>query len=107
MPEPASAPAPEAKPAASRENRRKHVRTRVSFKACVRTMTFGEEVVTCEDASRGGVSFRSRKRYTEKQQVEIAAPYTAGAQNFFVRGEIANVKETNDSMFRYGVAYKK
>ena len=107
-PMPAPAPAAQATKGARPENRRKHVRTKVSFKACVRTMTFGEDVVTCEDASRGGVSFKSRKRYSERQPIEIAAPYTPGAQNFFVSAEIVHVVELkDDKMLRYGVAYRK
>lgn len=105
---PAPAPAAEPTPAARPENRRKHLRTRVRFKACIRSMAFGDDVVTCEDASRGGVCFKSRKRYTERQQIEIAAPYTPGVQNFFVSGEIAHVTELkDDKMLRYGVAYRK
>src|SRR5712691_7609977 len=30
------------------ENRRKHVRTKVNFKACIRSHAFGDDVVTCE-----------------------------------------------------------
>src|SRR5258708_25246612 len=38
-------------PAARIENRRKHVRTKVSFEACVRSFTFGDDIVSCEDIS--------------------------------------------------------
>lgn len=106
-PEPASAPAPapEAKPAA-KENRRKHVRTKANFKACIRSFGFGDDVVGCEDISRGGLCFKSRKRYTEKMKIEVAAPYTAGVQNFFVPGEVVYVQELQDEkVFRCGVEY--
>ena len=106
-PEPAPAPpVPEPKPAAKPENRRKHVRTKVNFKACVRSFAFGDDVVNCEDISRGGICFKSRKRYTEKLKVEVAAPYTPGVQNFFVPGEIVYVIEQNDKV-RCGVVYLK
>jgi hypothetical protein len=106
-PEPAPAPsAPEPMPAAKHENRRKHVRTKANFKACVRSFAFGDDVVSCEDISRGGICFKSRKRYTEKLKVEVAAPYTPGVQNFFVPGEIVYVIEQNDKV-RCGVVYLK
>jgi hypothetical protein len=105
---PEPAPAPEPKPAGKPENRRKHMRTKVSFKACVRSFSFGEDVVNCEDVSRGGLCFKSRKRYTERLKIEVAAPYTPGVQNFFVAGEIAYVLELEEGkLFRCGVAYLK
>jgi len=108
-PEPASAPpVPEPKSAAKPENRRKHVRTKVNFKACVRSFAFGDDVVTCEDISRGGICFKSRKRYTANLKVEVAAPYTPGVQNFFVPAEIVYVLEqTDNKVVRCGVAYLK
>lgn len=95
-------------PAARPENRRKHVRTKVSFKACVRSFAHGDDIVTCEDISRGGLCFKSRKPYTEKFKIEVAAPYEAGVQNFFVPAEIVHVHELKEEkMFRCGVAYLK
>ncbi len=93
-------------PAARPENRRKHVRTKVSFKGCVRSFAHGDDIVTCEDISRGGLRFRSRKPYTEKFKIEVAAPYSPGAQNIFVPAEIVRVLELKEEkMFRCGVAY--
>ncbi len=101
-----AAPA-EPETAARRENRRKHVRTRVNFKACVRSF-HGDDIVTCEDVSRGGLCFKSRKPYPEKFKIEVAAPYTPGVQNFFSPAEIVHVKELKDEKkFRCGVAYLK
>jgi hypothetical protein len=91
---------------AHQENRRKHVRTRVSFKACVRSFGFGDDIVACEDISRGGLCFKSRKRYLEKASIEVAAPYSLGAQNIFVAGLIVHVRELGEErMFRCGVEY--
>src|ERR1700676_2454022 len=42
----------ERKPAAPTDNRRKHPRTRVNYKACIRRSGFTDEVVTCEDMSK-------------------------------------------------------
>ncbi len=93
---------------ARRENRRKHVRTRVNFKACVRSFAHGDDVVSCEDVSRGGLCFKSRKPYVENFKIEIAAPYTPGAQNFFSPAEIVYVQELKgEKKFRCGVAYLK
>jgi hypothetical protein len=102
-----AAPA-EPAPAARRENRRKHVRTKVNFKACVRSFAHGDDVVACEDVSRGGLCFKSRKPYAEKFKIEVAAPYTPGVQNFFTPAEIVHVQELKDEKkFRCGVAYLK
>ena len=89
-----------------RENRRKHVRTTVNFKACIRYQNFPNDIVTCEDMSRGGLRFKSRQRYVEKSKIEVAAPYTAGTPPIFVTAEIVFVQELKaERMFRYGVAY--
>ncbi len=90
------------------ENRRKHVRTKVSFQACVRSFAHGDDIVSCEDVSRGGLCFKSRKPYTEHFKIEVAAPYTPGMQNFFTPAEIVHVEELKDQKkFRCGVAYLK
>ena len=99
---------PEPVPGARRENRRKHVRTKANFKACVRSFAHGDDIVTCEDVSRGGLCFKSRKPYSEKFKIEVAAPYTPGVQNFFTTAEIVHVEELkNEKKFRCGVAYLK
>ena len=68
----------------------------------------GDDVVTCEDVSRGGLCFKSRKPYAERFKVEVAAPYTPGMQNFFTPAEIVHVQELKDEKkFRCGVAYLK
>lgn len=112
--EPAGAVAPEVeaavapKPAARQENRRKHLRTKVNFKGCVRSFAFGDDIVTCEDISRGGLRFKTRKRYAIKAEIEVAAPYSPGSQNIFVRGQIVYVEEVaKERAFRCGVAYLK
>jgi hypothetical protein len=109
MPAPvAVAAATEPTPAARRDNRRKHVRTKVSFQACVRSFAHGDDIVNCEDVSRGGLCFKSRKPYSEKFKIEVAAPYTPGMQNFFTPAEIVHVRELKgEKKFRCGVAYLK
>ena len=98
--------APVPKPAAPKENRRKHLRTRVNYKACVRSFAFGDDVVTCEDMSRGGLRFKSRKPYSQDAEIEVAAPYSPGSQNIFVHARIAFVQELKEEkLFRCGVEY--
>jgi hypothetical protein len=96
------------KPALRSENKRKHVRTKVNFKGCVRTFALGDDIVTCEDISRGGLRFKTRKQYSVKTDIEIAAPYSPGSPNIFVRGRIVHVEEVpGEKSFRCGVAYAK
>jgi predicted nucleic acid-binding Zn-ribbon protein len=97
-----------AKPAARFENRRKHVRTKVSFQACVRSFTFGDDIVSCEDISRGGLRFKSRKEYVANTEIEVAAPYSPGAHAIFVRAQVVYVVELKqERRFRCGVCYAK
>ena len=106
LPEAITVTVEDAKPAARAENRRKHVRTKVNFKACVRTFTFGDDIVSCEDISRGGLRFKSRKAYTQNTEIEVAAPYSPGTQNIFVRGKIVHVVELKqERSYRCGVEY--
>jgi PilZ domain-containing protein len=102
------APSPATQPAARTENRRKHVRATVNFKACIRSYAFGEDIVTCEDLSRGGLRFKSRKEYVAKTEIEVAAPYSPGAPAIFVRGQIVHVMELKqEKRYRCGVCYAK
>jgi PilZ domain len=97
-----------AQPATRIENRRKHVRTKVSFRACVRSFAFGDDIVSCEDMSRGGLRFKSRKEYIANMEIDVAAPYSPGAQAIFVRAQVVHVTELkNERKFRCGVCYAK
>jgi len=89
-------------------NRRKYLRTKVNFKACIRTFAFGDDIVSCEDISRGGLRFKSHKQYSVKTDIEVASPYAPGSLNIFVRGKIVHAEEVpSEKSFRYGVAYAK
>lgn len=99
---------PVAKTEVKPENKRKHLRTKVNFKGCIRTYKFGDDIVTCEDMSRGGLRFKSRKQYFEETEIEVAAPYSPGSQAIFVRAKIVHVTELKqERRFRCGVAYIK
>ena len=100
-------PRPLEKKLAPLDNRRKHPRTKVSYKACVRRSGFPDDIVTCEDMSRGGICFRSRKQYFERTAIEVAVPYSPGSNAIFVHAEIAWVQELpKEKQFRCGVAYR-
>jgi hypothetical protein len=102
---PMSAPVAQ-KPTVPPENRRKYARTKVSCKACIRQPGQTLDVVACEDMSRGGLRFKSRKRYFQGSTIEVAVPYSPGAQSIFVHARIAFVQELPDEkLFRCGVAY--
>ncbi len=89
-------------------NRRKYLRTRVNFEACIRSFAHGDDIVTCEDISRGGLRFKTRKRYSVKTEIEVASPYSPGSLNIYERGQIVHVEEVpGEKSFRCGVAYAK
>ncbi|MGC0773348.1 MAG: PilZ domain-containing protein [Candidatus Acidiferrum sp.] len=96
------------KPAAPIDKRRKHPRTKVNYKACIRRSGFAEDIVTCEDMSKGGLCFRSRKQYFARTDIEVAVPYSPGGNAIFVTAEIAWVVEiTKDKLYKCGVTYRR
>ncbi len=96
------------KPAAPRANRRKHPRVKVSYSACVRHPERGDDVVQCEDMSKGGVRFKSSKQYYVQSLIEVAVPYQPGQPAIFVPAQIVFVEELPEqSLFRCGVQYLK
>jgi hypothetical protein len=89
-------------------NKRHHVRIRVSFSACVRHPAHADEVVECENVSKGGVCFHSLQQYELGSLIEIAAPYSPGEKALFVRAQIKRVEPLSGGLvFRYGVEYVK
>lgn len=100
-------PPPE-KPAPAPVNRRKHPRVKVSYSACVRHPERGDEVVLCEDMSKGGLRFKSRKQYYPNSLIEISAPYHPGQPAIFVPAQVVFVQELPEQqLFRHGVQYLK
>jgi hypothetical protein len=96
------------KPAAPLDNRRKHARTKVSYKASIRRPGFTDDIVTCEDMSKGGLCFRSRKQYFQGTDIEVAVPYSPGANAIYVPAQIAWVVEiTKDKLYKCGVSYRR
>jgi hypothetical protein len=92
---------------AEKQNRRRDVRTRVNFTACIRHHA-GEEIVECDNISKGGFSFRSQKHYSKDSTIQVSLPYSPGSPGIFVFADIKHVEELpGGSRFRYGAAYVK
>lgn len=86
--------------------RRNRTRVKARVLACVRRRGFQEEVVVCEDLSKGGISFRSRNHYPEGTRIEVAVPYTPGAGAIFVPIRIVFSQPiASAGLFRHGAAY--
>jgi hypothetical protein len=100
-------PAPE-EPAAPPINRRKHPRIKVSYSVCIRHPERGDDIVACEDMSKGGLRFKSPKKYYAQSLIDVAVPYQKGQPAIFVPGQIVFVEELPEQrLFRYGVQYLK
>ncbi len=97
MPEPAALPARE---------KRKDRRTAVKWVACIR-YAGQEEVAVCEDMSRGGFRFKSRRKYTKGTLIEAAVPYVQANVNIFVSAQIVYHQELSATSHRHGVCYVK
>src|SRR6516225_4723952 len=90
----------------SRDSPKNRTRVKARVLACIRRRGFQEEVVVCEDLSKGGISFRSRNQYAEGSRLEVAVPYTPGAGAIFVPIRIVfSQRITSAGLFRHGAAY--
>ncbi|HUC54408.1 MAG TPA: PilZ domain-containing protein [Candidatus Cybelea sp.] len=88
--------------------RRNRTRVKARILACIRRRGFQEEIVVCEDLSKGGLSFRSRNQYPEGSRVEVAVPYTPGTGAIFVPIRIVFSQTIPTAgLYRHGVAYIK
>ena len=86
--------------------KRKEKRTAMKVAACVRDNR-GEEVVECENVSRGGFRFKSLKMYPAGTLIEAAVPYAKNSANIFVQARIAYQQGLSGGFYRHGVAYTK
>jgi len=88
--------------------RRNRTRVKARVLACIRRRGFAEEVVVCEDLSKGGLSFRSRNQYGEGSRVEVAVPFTPGSGAIFVPIRIVFSQAiATAGLYRHGAAYIK
>jgi hypothetical protein len=88
--------------------RRNRTRVKARVLACIRRRGFAEEVVVCEDLSKGGISFRGRNQYPEGSRVEVAVPFTPGTGAIFVPIRIVFSQAIPTAgLYRHGAAYIK
>jgi hypothetical protein len=74
--------------------------------ALLRHPILGDEIVTAENISPGGLSIRSIRRYRIGAVVEVALPYTKGGANIFVAARIEHVNQIPGEKFLvYGLGY--
>ncbi len=74
--------------------------------ACVRTATYGDDVVPTENVSKGGLGFKSSNKYAVGLVVEVAVPYSREAANIFSLGRITGLRALpGQGTYAYGVAY--
>jgi PilZ domain len=98
---------PAAEPASSSGlGRRKEKRAAMKVAACIRDNR-REEVVECEDVSRGGFRFKSREMYPAGMPIEAAVPFVKNGVNIFVAARIAYQQGLSEGFYRHGVAYMK
>jgi hypothetical protein len=88
------------------EDRRKNSRTKMKLTACIRFSGL-EEVVACEDISKGGCRFIGRKAYPEGTRVEVSVPYTKSSNNIFCLASITYCLKMPGEQFRLGASYIK
>ncbi len=89
-------------------NRRKYPRIKVNYVAMVRHPNRADELVQCEDVSRGGLRFKARTKYFAESLIEVASPYSSGQPAIFVPAKIVFAQELPEqNLFRYGVAFLK
>ena len=86
--------------------RRKEKRAAMKVAACIRDNR-REEIVECEDVSRGGFRFKSREQYPAGMPIEAAVPYAKNSVNIFVAARIAYQKGLSEGFYRHGVAHMK
>jgi hypothetical protein len=92
--------------ATPKEDRRKTRRALMTMTACVRYSGL-EDVVTCEDISKGGFRFTGRKQYPEGTRVEVAVPYEDSTTNIFSPAVVKYCHPMPKGLFRHGVSHVK
>jgi PilZ domain len=88
------------------KERRANRRAPIQMTACIRYSGI-DTTVKCEDMSRGGFRFRSRKPYQEGLRMEAAVPCAKSGDNIFVPVRIVYCQELGEGEYRCGAAYIK
>jgi hypothetical protein len=105
-PELKSAEFPPPKPTADGADRRRDKRLGLKLTACIRTATYGDEVVPTENVSKGGFGFKSANQYAAGMVVEVAVPYSIGSGNIFSLAKITGLRMLpKEAVYIYGVCY--
>jgi hypothetical protein len=87
------------------KTKRKYERVKTKVSACIRRSGFPDEIVPCEDYSRGGFCFASPKPFRERSRIEVALPYAkTGNGNIFVHARIVHVQKAAGK-FKVGCSY--
>ncbi len=84
--------------------RRKQKRTAMKTTARIRCYG-GEEVVECEDVSRGGFRFKSREEYPTGSPIQAAVLYTKSSGDLFVAARIVYKQKLDNGSYSHGVAF--
>lgn len=80
----------------------------MNFSACIRHSSHADEIAECENVSKGGLCFHSRRQYSLGSLIEVAAPFSPGEAALFVPAQIKRVEAlSGGQVFRYGAAYLK
>ncbi|HKF51827.1 MAG TPA: PilZ domain-containing protein [Candidatus Acidoferrales bacterium] len=92
--------------AATASPERETTRYETHLTACVRAKPGTEEMAVCENVSRQGIAFRTKNRYEEGSQLEVAVPYTPGMANVFVPAVVIHVRALPAAgLYRHGAKY--
>jgi hypothetical protein len=105
----ASAPKPDpaaAAKAAPKAEARKYRRTAMKVAACIRYHG-REDIVDCEDVSKGGFRFTGLTEYPKGTRVEASVPYTKSSMNIFSLAAIVHNRKLPDRRFQHGATYIK
>ncbi len=106
-PEPSPEPPPPPPPKRTKDERR-HPRLKTRLRACIRHPGLGEEIVSTENVSRGGLCFKSRRVYFEGTRIEVSIPYAEGGANIFVPARMVRTQNVpGEGVSFYGVEYLK
>ncbi len=97
-------PAPDKLAARGGAERRRQKRTPMKASAYIRRYG-AQEIVECEDVSRGGFRFKSRQAYPVGSMIQAAVLYTKSSGDLFVAGRIAYQQKLDGGFYRHGVAY--
>lgn len=92
----------------TRTRKRQSARLKLRMQVCVRQSGAIEEVQTTDNVSRGGLCFKSSRKYGPGSQVEVAVPYNENSANIFVPARIVyGTPLVEGTLYKYGASYVK